>query len=214
MTNEPSRGLDWVRKRPGMYTDTSRPNQLAQEVIDNSVDEALAGYAKRIDVVLFGDGSCQVSDDGRGIPVDIHPKLKISAVELILTRLHLDATFSNDAYGTSGGLNGVGVGVAVVNALSKKLEVRVSRGGSEYAIAFADGVLASKLKEVGNVPKSRTGTTLRFWPDAKYFDSPMISIPRLKQVLRAKAAQCPNLRVSMEDQINGEQVVWCPPDSS
>jgi topoisomerase-4 subunit B len=185
-----------------MYTDTSRPNQLAQEVIDNSVDEALAGHAKRIDVVLFADGSCQVSDDGRGIPVDIHPKLKISAVELILTRPHWDATFSNDACGTSG------VGVAVVNALSKKLEVRVCRGGSEYAIGFADGELAPKLKEVGNVPKNRTGTTLRFWPNEKYFDSPMFSIPHLNQVLRAKAALCPNLRVSLDDQINGKQVVW------
>ena len=199
-------GLDPVRKRPGMYTDTSRPNHLAQEVVDNSVDEALAGYAKRIDVIVFADGSCQVSDDGRGMPVDIHPEHKVSGVELILTRLHSGAKFSNNAYGFSGGLHGVGV--SVVNALSKKLEVRVSRGGSEYAIGFANGDLDSKLKEIGSVPKNRTGTTVRFWPDEKYFDSPKISMPRLKQVLRAKAVLCPNLRVSLDDQINGEQVVW------
>jgi len=199
-------GLDPVRKRPGMYTDTSRPNHLAQEVVDNSVDEALAGYAKRIDVVVYADGSCQVSDDGRGMPVDIHPEHKVSGVELILTRLHSGAKFSNTTYGFSGGLHGVGV--SVVNALSKKLEVRVCRGGSEYAIGFADGDLASKLKEIGNVPKSRSGTTVRFWPDEKYFDSPKISMPRLKQVLRAKAVLCPNLRVSLDDQVNGEQVVW------
>jgi len=197
-------GLDPVRKRPGMYTDTSRPNHLAQEVIDNSVDEALAGYAKRIDVIVFADGSCQVSDDGRGMPVDIHPEHKVSGVELILTRLHSGAKFSNNAYGFSGGLHGVGV--SVVNALSKKLEVRVSRGGSEYAIGFANGDLASKLKEIGSVPKNRSGTTVHFWPDEKYFDSAKISMPRLKQVLRAKAVLCPNLRVSLDDQINGEQV--------
>jgi topoisomerase-4 subunit B len=199
-------GLDPVRKRPGMYTDTSRPNHLAQEVVDNSVDEALAGHARRIDVTVFADGSCQVADDGRGMPVDIHPVHGVSGVELILTKLHSGAKFSNNAYGFSGGLHGVGV--SVVNALSKKLEVRVCRGGSEYAIGFADGELASKLKEVGSVPKSRSGTTVRFWPDEKYFDSPKLSIPRLKQVLRAKAVLCPNLRVSLDDQINGEQVVW------
>jgi len=193
--------------RPGMYTDTRRPNQLAQEIIDNSVDEALVGYAKRIEVVLLADGSCQISDDGRGIPVDLHPKLKISAVELILTHLNLDANNRvQDANGDSGYLHGVGV--AVVNALSKKLEARVCRSGSEYEIGFADGELASNLKEVGNVPQTRTGTTLRFWPDEKYFDSPAISIPHLKQVLRAKAALCPNLLIRLEDQINGEQVVW------
>lgn len=209
MTNEPFRGLDWVRMRPGMYTDTRRPNQLAQEIIDNSLDEALVGHAKRIEVVLLADGSCQISDDGRGIPVDLHPKLKISAVELILTHLHLDADnlFEGaNGNGASGSLHGVGV--AVVNALSKKFEARVCRGGSEYEIGFADGQLASNLKEVGNVPKTRTGTTLRFWPDEKYFESPTISIPHLKQVLRAKAALCPNLLIRLEDQINGEQVVW------
>jgi topoisomerase-4 subunit B len=199
-------GLDPVRKRPGMYTDTSRPNHLAQEVIDNSVDEALAGHAARVDVTLFADGSLQVSDDGRGMPVDIHPEHKVSGVELILTRLHSGAKFSNKAYQFSGGLHGVGV--SVVNALSKKLEVRVRRGGAEFAMDFANGEKASKLKEVGTVPKNQTGTTVRFWADEKYFDTPKFNVPRLKQVLRAKAVLCPNLRVSLDDQINGEQTVW------
>ena len=199
-------GLDPVRKRPGMYTDTARPNHLAQEVIDNSVDEALAGHAKRIDVTLHADGSVQVSDDGRGMPVDIHPEHKVSGVELILTRLHSGAKFSNKAYGFSGGLHGVGV--SVVNALSKQLEVRVVRGGGEYAIGFRDGEKAEELRRLGDAPKSRSGTTVRFWPDEKYFDSAKISIPRLKQVLRAKAVLCPNLRVSLDDQISNEQTVW------
>jgi topoisomerase-4 subunit B len=213
MTSEPFRGLDRVRKRPGLYTDTSCPNHLALEVIDNSVDEALAGHAKRIDVVLFTDGSCQVSDDGRGIPVDLHPKLNISAVELILTHLHSSAKSSDNAGDTSdvGGASSGGVrraGVAVVNALSKKLEVRVCRSGIEYAIGFADGELTSPLTEVGGAPDNRTGTSLRFWPDERYFDLPLIAIPTLKQVLRAKAVLCPNLRGSLDDQINGEQVMW------
>ena len=199
-------GLDPVRKRPGMYTDTQRPNHLAQEVIDNSVDEAQNGHASRVDVTLFADGSCQVSDDGRGMPVDIHPEHKVSGVELILTKLHSGAKFSNKAYGFSGGLHGVGV--SVVNALSKKLEVRVQRGGAEYAMEFAGGEKVNKLKEIGPAPKSRSGTSVRFWPDEKYFDSAKFSVPKLKQVLRAKAVLCPNLRVSLDDQINGEQTVW------
>ncbi|MDB5967649.1 MAG: topoisomerase subunit [Hydrocarboniphaga sp.] len=199
-------GLDPVRKRPGMYTDTTRPNHLAQEVIDNSVDEALAGHARRIDVVVFADGSLQVSDDGRGMPVDIHPEHGVSGVELILTKLHSGAKFSNKAYGFSGGLHGVGV--SVVNALSKKLEVRVARGGTEYAIDFADGYKTIDLRPIGAVPKSRNGTSVRFWPDEKYFDSSKISVLRLKQVLRAKAVLCPNLRVSLDDQVANEQTVW------
>ncbi|MBL6750848.1 MAG: DNA topoisomerase IV subunit B, partial [Nevskia sp.] len=199
-------GLDPVRKRPGMYTDTSRPNHLAQEVIDNSVDEALAGHARRIDVTVFADGSCQVADDGRGMPVDVHPEHKVTGVELILTRLHSGAKFSNTAYGFSGGLHGVGV--SVVNALSKKLEVRVFRGGAEYGMEFAGGEKVSALREIGPAPKSRSGTVVRFWPDEKYFDSPKIALPRLKQVLRAKAVLCPNLRVSLDDQVADEQTVW------
>ncbi len=199
-------GLDPVRKRPGMYTDTTRPNHLAQEVIDNGVDEALAGHAKRIDVTVFADGSLQVADDGRGMPVDIHPEHKVSGVELILTRLHSGAKFSNKAYGFSGGLHGVGV--SVVNALSKQLDVRVTRGGAEYQMSFENGDKASELQQIGQTPKSRSGTTVHFWPDEKYFDSPKFSIPRLKQILRAKAVLCPNLRVSLDDQIAGEQTVW------
>ncbi len=207
MSDEPSNELDRVRERPGMYTDTGRPNQLMQEVIDNSVDEALAGYATRVDVTLFADGSCQVADNGRGIPVDIHPVYKVSAVELILTSLHSSPKSPAQSHNFSGRVHGV----AVVNALSKKLEVRVCRGGAEYAMSFADGKTTSKLREVGTMSKGRTGTTVRFWPDEKYFDSPKISIPELKQVLRAKAKQCPNLRINLDDQSNGEQMAWQSP---
>lgn len=199
-------GLDPVRKRPGMYTDTTRPNHLAQEVIDNSVDEALAGHASRIDVTVFADGSCQVSDDGRGMPVDLHPEHRVSGVELILTRLHSGAKFSNKMYQFSGGLHGVGV--SVVNALSSKLEVRVCRGAAEHLMEFHGGDVATPLRQIGTVPKSRSGTTLRFWPDPKYFDTPKFALPRLKHALRAKAVLCPNLRVSLDDQINNEQRVW------
>lgn len=199
-------GLDPVRKRPGMYTDTTRPNHLAQEVIDNSVDEALAGHAGLIAVVVFEDGSLQVSDDGRGMPVDIHPEHKVTGVELILTKLHSGAKFSNKMYQYSGGLHGVGV--SVVNALSTKLEVRVCRGGTEYLIEFRDGNKASELKPVGTVAKNKTGTTVRFWPDPKYFDVNKFAIPRLKQVLRAKAVLCPNLHVTLDDQIGKEKSEW------
>ncbi|HEY0721395.1 MAG TPA: ATP-binding protein, partial [Gammaproteobacteria bacterium] len=163
-------GLEPVRKRPGMYTTTERPNHLAQEVIDNSVDEALAGHAKAIDVILYKDSSLEVRDDGRGMPVDIHPVEKVPGVEVILTKLHAGGKFSSENYQFSGGLHGVGV--SVVNALSKHLEVWVRRDGKEYHMAFADGKKASNLKEVGEVGKRVTGTTVRFWPDAKFFDSP------------------------------------------
>ncbi|HWU69636.1 MAG TPA: DNA topoisomerase IV subunit B [Stenotrophobium sp.] len=199
-------GLDPVRKRPGMYTDTTRPNHLAQEVIDNAVDEALAGYCKTIAVTVFEDGSLQVADDGRGMPVDVHPEHKVTGVELILTKLHSGAKFSNKMYQYSGGLHGVGV--SVVNALSRKLEVRVCRGGSEYQIEFHDGNKASELKPVGSVAKNRSGSTVRFWPDAKYFDTAKFSVPRLKQILRAKAVLCPNLKVTLDDQIGREQSSW------
>ena len=199
-------GLDPVRKRPGMYTDTTRPNHLAQEVIDNAVDEALAGHAKNIEVTVFDDGSLQVRDDGRGMPVDIHPEHGVSGVELILTKLHSGAKFSNKMYQFSGGLHGVGV--SVVNALSNRLEVRVQRGGTEYAIEFRDGNKHSELAPVGTVAARRSGTSVRFWPDPQYFDSPKFSMPRLKQILRAKAVLCPNLRVSLDDQTTGEQMVW------
>jgi topoisomerase-4 subunit B len=195
-------GLDPVRRRPGMYTDTTRPNHLAQEVVDNSVDEAIAGHAKHIEVTLHQDGSLEVRDDGRGMPVDIHPEEKVTGVELILTRLHAGGKFSNKNYQFSGGLHGVGV--SVVNALSKKLEVWVRRGGKEYHMSFASGEKTSKLKEVGAVGKHNTGTTVRFWPDPKFFDSPKFSVSRLKHVLRAKAVLCPGLRVSFTDEASGE----------
>ncbi|MGH8446013.1 MAG: DNA topoisomerase IV subunit B [Solimonas sp.] len=200
-------GLDPVRKRPGMYTDTTRPNHLAQEVIDNAVDEALAGHCKNIVVTVHDDGSLEVADDGRGMPVDIHPVHKVTGVELILTKLHSGAKFSNKQYQFSGGLHGVGV--SVVNALSNKLEVRVFRDGTEYLIEFGDGEVTKKLKPVGTVARNKRGTTVRFWADPKYFDSPKFSMPRLKQVLRAKAVLCPNLRVTLVDKAyNNEEISW------
>ena len=199
-------GLEPVRKRPGMYTTTERPNHLAQEVIDNSVDEALAGHAKGIDVILYKDGSLEVRDDGRGMPVDIHPQEKVPGVEVILTKLHAGGKFSSQNYQFSGGLHGVGV--SVVNALSKHLEVRVRRDGKEYHMAFADGKKASNLKEVGEVGKRVTGTTVRFWPDPQFFDSPKFSVSRLKHVLRAKAVLCPGLKVTFLDEASGEQEQW------
>ena len=199
-------GLDPVRRRPGMYTDTTRPNHLAHEVIDNSVDEALAGHCEKIDVTVFKDGSLQVEDDGRGMPVDIHPKEKISGVELILTRLHAGGKFNDKTYQHSGGLHGVGV--SVVNALSKNLECWVRRGGKEYNLSFRGGKPDSKLEVVGEVAKSKTGTTIRFWPDGKYFDTDKFAIPSLKQVLRAKAVLCPRLRVTLTNEFTGEREEW------
>jgi topoisomerase-4 subunit B len=199
-------GLDPVRRRPGMYTDTTRPNHLAHEVVDNSVDEALAGHCENINVTVFRDGSLQVEDDGRGMPVDIHPKEKISGVELILTRLHAGGKFNDKTYQHAGGLHGVGV--SVVNALSKNLECWVRRGGKEYNLSFAGGRPTSKLEVVGEVPKSRTGTTIRFWPDPQYFDTDKFTTAKLRQVLRAKAVLCPGLRVTLDDQIAGEKEEW------
>jgi topoisomerase-4 subunit B len=199
-------GLEPVRRRPGMYTDTSRPNHLAHEVIDNSVDEALAGHARHIDVTLFKDGSLQVADDGRGMPVDIHPKEKVSGVELILTRLHAGGKFDGDSYKYSGGLHGVGV--SVVNGLSRQLECWVRRGGKEYSIGFRDGRLASKLEVVGTVPARTTGTTVRFWPDPKFFDSDRFSVPQLRHALKAKAVLCPGLRISFANEATGEKDEW------
>jgi topoisomerase-4 subunit B len=199
-------GLDPVKRRPGMYTDTARPNHLAQEVIDNSVDEALAGHAKTIDVTLHADGSVEVSDDGRGMPVDIHPEEGIPGVELILTRLHAGGKFSNRNYQFSGGLHGVGV--SVVNALSQRVEVTIRRDGQVHRMNFKDGDRASNLSVTGTVPKKQTGTTVRFWPDPKYFDSPKISLPRLKHVLRAKAVLCAGLTVRLFDEASGEKLEW------
>ncbi len=203
-------GLDPVRKRPGMYTDTTRPNHLAQEVIDNSVDEALAGHAKQIDVTLFADGSCEVADDGRGMPVDMHPEQGLPGVEVILTKLHAGGKFSSDSYRFSGGLHGVGV--SVVNALSRRLEVWVKRNGKEYNMAFAGGDKVSDLKEVGSVGRNNTGTRLHFWPDPGYFDSPKFSVRQLVHLLRAKAVLCPGLTVRFRDEASGDEQVWCYED--
>lgn len=199
-------GLEPVRKRPGMYTDTTRPNHLAQEVIDNSVDEALSGHADCIEVILHSDGSLSVQDNGRGMPVDLHPEEKVTGVELILTRLHSGSKFSNKNYKFSGGLHGVGV--SVVNALSTHLEVNIKRHGQVYRMTFVEGEKASKLTLVGNAGKRETGTVVRFWPNPKYFDSPKFSVPRLLHVLRAKAVLCPNLTVKFEDENTGEKSAW------
>ncbi|HRP34753.1 MAG TPA: DNA topoisomerase IV subunit B [Gammaproteobacteria bacterium] len=199
-------GLDPVRRRPGMYTDTTRPNHLAQEVVDNSVDEAIAGHCKRIAVTLFRDGSLQVEDDGRGMPVDVHPQEGIPGVELILTRLHAGGKFSQKNYRFSGGLHGVGV--SVVNALSRNLEVWIRRGGQEYNMSFRGGEKSAALESVGTVGRNNTGTTIRFWPDEKYFDSSKFSVPRLKHLLRAKAVLCPGLKVTLHQEASGETDTW------
>ena len=193
-------GLQPVRKRPGMYTQTDRPNHLVQEVVDNSVDEAIGGYARRISVTLHKDDSVSVSDDGRGMPVDQHKGEKVSAVEVILTRLHAGGKFSDKSYAFSGGLHGVGV--SVVNALSSSLEVKVKRNGKEFAMRFRDGVPTGPLKPVGKVGARNTGTTIQFWPDPIFFDSPSISVSRLKRLLRAKAVLCSGLRIDFFDQGN------------
>ncbi len=199
-------GLEPVKKRPGMYTDTSRPNHLAQEVIDNSVDEAIAGYAGKIDVVLHKDGSLSVSDNGRGMPVDKHPTQGIPGVEVILTKLHAGGKFSNKNYQFSGGLHGVGV--SVVNALSSRLEVEVKRDGAVYSMSFKKGAATTKLKKTGSVGKRNTGTRIHFWPEKQYFDSVNFSVPRLKHVLRAKAVLCPGLEVTFLEEKSGEKDTW------
>src|SRR6056297_2619676 len=203
---EVSQGLEPVRRRPGMYTDTTRPNHLAAEVVDNSVDEALAGHARKIDVTLHADGSVSVADDGRGMPVDPHPEHKLPGVELIMTRLHAGGKFSGKNYTFSGGLHGVGV--SVVNALSKRLECRIKRAGAEYSMAFENGDTVQALEQVAEVGKRNTGTWIRFWPDPGYFDSPNISRPRLKHLLKAKAILCPGLTITLVDEERGERDEW------
>jgi topoisomerase-4 subunit B len=188
-------GLEPVRKRPGMYTQTERPNHLVQEVVDNSVDEAIAGYCSEIRIVLLRDGSVSVADNGRGMPVDTHKREGVSGVEVILTRLHAGGKFSNKNYRFSGGLHGVGV--SVVNALSSKLEVRIRRNGIEYQQFYADGKKQSDLKQISKVGKKNSGTLIHFWPDPQFFDSVKFSVSRLKHVLRAKAVLCPGLKISL-----------------
>lgn len=203
-------GLEPVRKRPGMYTDTTRPNHLVQEVVDNSVDEAIAGHANSIEVVIYKDGAVRVSDNGRGMPVDNHPEQGIPGVEVIMTQLHAGGKFSNKNYQFSGGLHGVGI--SVVNALSAKLEVEVKRNGKIYQMTFADGEKLTELTETGTVGRNNTGTTVTFWPNEKYFDSNKVSVLKLKHVLRAKAVLCPGLKISLKVEQPEEEFVWCYQD--
>ncbi|MEQ1740265.1 MAG: DNA topoisomerase IV subunit B [Methyloglobulus sp.] len=203
-------GLEPVRKRPGMYTDTTRPNHLVQEVVDNSVDEAIAGHADTIDVVIYKDGSIRVSDNGRGMPVDKHPEQGIPGVEVIMTQLHAGGKFSNKNYQFSGGLHGVGI--SVVNALSAKLEVDVKRNGKSYQMTFADGEKQTELRETGTVGRNNTGTSVTFWPNEKYFDSNKVSVLKLKHVLRAKAVLCPGLKISLKVDQTDEDYYWCYED--
>ena len=195
-------GLDPVRKRPGMYTETERPNHLAQEVIDNSIDEAISGFAKAIGVILHDDGSLTVADDGRGMPVDLHKEEKVSGVELILTRLHSGGKFSDKNYQFSGGLHGVGV--SVVNALSKRLIVWVRRDSKQYQMDFENGVKQTELKEIGKVGQRNTGTVIRFWPDSQFFDSIKFNVKSLKRILHAKAVLCPGIVIKFKDENNTE----------
>lgn len=199
-------GLDPVRKRPGMYTDTTRPNHLVQEVLDNSVDEAVAGHASSIEVTLYKDGSIKVQDDGRGMPVDMHPEQNMPGVEVILTQLHAGGKFSNKNYQFSGGLHGVGI--SVVNALTERLEVEIKRNGKVYQMQFANGEKQSELSEIGTVGKANTGTMVHFWPDASYFDSNKVSVLKLKHVLRAKAVLCPGLKIRLILEQGEETFTW------
>ncbi|MEN0677593.1 DNA topoisomerase IV subunit B [Plesiomonas shigelloides] len=199
-------GLEPVRRRPGMYTDTTRPNHLGQEVIDNSVDEALAGHATRIDVILHADQSLEVIDNGRGMPVDIHPEEGVSGVELILCRLHAGGKFSNKNYQFSGGLHGVGI--SVVNALSSRVEVTVKRDGQIYSIVFADGEKIQDLTVIGTCGRRTSGTSVHFWPTASYFDSAKFSVSRLTHLLKAKAVLCPGLEIVFTDKVNNTEQRW------
>lgn len=200
-------GLDPVRRRPGMYTDTSRPNHLAQEVIDNAVDEALAGHANKVTVTVYKDGSLSVEDNGRGMPVDIHPEYGQSGIEIILTKLHAGGKFSTDNYQFSGGLHGVGI--SVVNALSSRVEVEVQRHGNLYKMAFENGEPTAPLEVLeGKAPKRATGTTVHFWPETKYFDSPKFALKVLKHNLKAKAVLAAGLQINYIDQINNEKITW------
>lgn len=199
-------GLEPVQRRPGMYTDTTRPNHLSQEVIDNSVDEALAGFASSIKVILHEDQSLEVIDDGRGMPVDIHPEEGISGVELIMTKLHAGGKFSNKNYSFSGGLHGVGI--SVVNALSTRVDVTIRRDSQVYHIAFENGDKASDLSVIDTCGKRNTGTTVRFWPDPQYFDSAKFSVSRLMHILRAKAVLCPGLRIRFDNKVSKDTTEW------
>lgn len=202
--------LEPVQIRPGMYTDTSRPNHLAQEVIDNSVDEALAGFATKIEVILHADQSLEVIDNGRGMPVDIHPTEGVSGVEVILTKLHAGGKFSNKNYEFAGGLHGVGI--SVVNALSERVDIQVKRNGEVYKIAFENGTKVEELEVIGTCGRRTTGTTVHFKPNPKYFDSKNFSVSRLRHLLRAKAVLCSGLEIKFVDKVNNTEDVWCYQD--
>jgi len=199
-------GLEPVKKRPGMYTNTEIPNHLAQEVMDNSVDEAVSGYATKINVTLYSDGALSVEDNGRGIPVDIHPKEGSPAVEVILTKLHAGGKFSNDSYQFAGGLHGVGV--SVVNALSSSFEVWIKREGKQYYMKFNSSVKTADLEEIDDVGKRNTGTLIKFTPDPEYFDSVKFSVKQLRHNLRSKAVLCPGLEVNFDNQIEETKDRW------
>ena len=199
-------GLDPVRKRPGMYTDTSSPNHLIQEVLDNSIDEALAGYCSKIKVSIHKDGVILVTDDGRGMPVDIHPEHKVSGVELIMCRLHAGAKFSGEDYNFSGGLHGVGV--SVVNALSKSLSVEIKRDGQKFEMKFNGGEKKSDLKKIGDIGLRNTGTAISFVPDDQYFETIKIDKSNLKHLLKAKAVLCPGLTIEYFDEKKNEKISW------
>ena len=199
-------GLDPVRKRPGMYTDTSCPNHLIQEVLDNSIDEALAGHCAKIKVALSKEGSVSVTDDGRGMPVDIHPEHKVSGVELIMCKLHAGAKFSGEDYNFSGGLHGVGV--SVVNALSKNLSVEIKRDSHRFEMSFEGGEKTSDLKKVGDIGPRNTGTSISFTPDAQYFETIKIDKNNLKHLLKAKAVLCPGLTIEYHDDKKNEKISW------
>ena len=198
--------LEPVQLRPGMYTDTTRPNHLAQEVIDNSVDEALAGFATKIEVILHKDQSIEVTDNGRGMPVDIHPVEKVSGVEVIMSKLHAGGKFSNKNYTFSGGLHGVGI--SVVNALSERVDVTVKRNGEVYKIAFENGKKVEDLTVIGTCGRRTTGTTVHFKPNPKYFDSEKFSVSRLRHLLRAKAVLCSGLEIKFIDKVNDTEDTW------
>ena len=202
--------LEPVQIRPGMYTDTTRPNHLAQEVIDNSVDEALAGFATKVEVILHADQSLEVIDNGRGMPVDIHPTEGVSGVEVILTKLHAGGKFSNKNYEFAGGLHGVGI--SVVNALSERVDIQVKRNGEVYKIAFENGVKVKELEVIGTCGRRTTGTTVHFKPNPKYFDSKNFSVSRLRHLLRAKAVLCSGLEIKFVDKVNNTEDVWCYQD--
>lgn len=202
--------LEPVQIRPGMYTDTTRPNHLAQEVIDNSVDEALAGFATKVEVILHADQSLEVIDNGRGMPVDIHPTEGVSGVEVILTKLHAGGKFSNKNYEFAGGLHGVGI--SVVNALSERVDIQVKRNGEVYKIAFENGAKVEELEVIGTCGRRTTGTTVHFRPNPKYFDSKNFSVSRLRHLLRAKAVLCSGLEIKFVDKVNNTEDVWCYQD--